>query len=79
MKYLEELKPGDSFLYQNQLFLLTSDFKANGNKLCYSLVSGFPAWLNSQSIVEQCPIYILDKDNNTIPVNITPKHEIFSN
>lgn len=79
MKYLEELKPGDCFLYQNQLFLLTSDFKANGNKLSYSLITGFPVWLSSQNIVEQCPIYTLDKDNNTIPVNITPKHETFSN
>jgi|694.fasta_scaffold05897_12 hypothetical protein len=79
MKYLEELNIGDSFSYQNQVFLLTSDFKANGNKLCYSLNTGFPTWLSSQSIVEHSPIYILDKDNNIIPLNITPKNDIISN
>jgi hypothetical protein len=79
MKYLEELNIGDSFSYQNQLFVLTSDFKSNGNKLCYSLNTGFPTWLSSQTIVEHCPIYTLDKDNNIIPVNTTPKHDTFSN
>jgi hypothetical protein len=79
MKYLEELNPGDSFSYQNQLFLLTSDFKASGKKLCYSLNNGFANWLSDSTIVEHCPLYILDKDNNTIAVNTTPKHDTFSN
>jgi hypothetical protein len=79
MKYIEELSPGDSFSYQNHLFLLTSDFKSNGNRLCYSLIDGFPTWLSSQTIVEHSPIYSLDKDNNTIPIKPTPKHDDFSN
>ena len=79
MRYLEELESGDSFSYENQVFLLTSDFKASGNRLCYSLTNGFAKWLSGQTIVESCPIYILDKDNNTIPIKHTPKHDTFSN
>lgn len=79
MKYLEELTVGDSFSYKDELFLLTSDFKSNGNRLCYSLLNGLPNWLGSQTMVETCPIYFLDKDNNTISVRITPKHDTFSN
>lgn len=79
MKYLEELTVGDSFSYKNELFLLTSDFRSNGNRLCYSLFNGLPNWLSSQTMVDNCPIYFLDKDNNTIPVRITPKHDAFSN
>jgi hypothetical protein len=79
MKYVEELVAGDCFSYQNQVFLLTSDFKSNGDRLCYSLLTGFPNWLSSQAIVESCPIYILDQDNNTIPIKATPKHDTFSN
>lgn len=71
MKYLEELGAGDSFSYQNQTWLLTTDFKSNGQRLCYSLITGFPNWINSQTIVETCPIFILDKDNNTIPLKIS--------
>jgi hypothetical protein len=68
MKYLEELKSGDCFVYKEQNFLLTSDFKRDGSRLCYSLVSGYPKWLSGQDIVEPLSIYSLDKDNNIIPI-----------
>lgn len=73
MKYIEELNIGDTFTYKDQMFLLTSDYKSNGSRLCYSLVNGQPCWLTSQIIIEHNPIYILDKDNNIIPVKITTK------
>ena len=68
MKYLEELNAGECFVYKEQKFLLTSDFKRDGSRLCYSLVSGYPNWLSSQDIVEPLSIYFLDKDNNIIPI-----------
>lgn len=76
MKYIEELSLGDTFLYQDQLLLLTSDFKANGSRLCYSLTNGLPIWLSNQTIVEHNPVYSLDKDNNTIPVKTTKKQNV---
>ena len=79
MKYIEELIVGDSFSYQSHMFLLTSDFKSNGDRLCYSLSNGLPHWFSDQTIVENAPIYTLDKDNNIIPIKITLKHDTFSN
>lgn len=78
MKYIEELNFGDTFLHKDQLMVLTSDFKSNGSRLCYSLDSGFPVWLTDQTMVEHTPIYVLDKDNNTVPVKITKKINVVS-
>jgi hypothetical protein len=71
MKYIEELNPGDCFTFDSSLFILTSDFKKNGQKLSYSLCSGQPRWMNSQDIVESTSIYTLDENNNISPVQIT--------
>ena len=74
MKYIEELNLGDTFSYKDNIFVLTSDFKSNGYKLCYSLGTGNAHWLASQTIVEHSPTYILDKDNNIIPIKTTNKY-----
>lgn len=76
MKYVEELNFGDTFLYHNDYLILTSDFKSSGNKLCYSLTTGHPTWLSGQTIVDHTPVYILDKDNNTIPIKTTEKTNV---
>lgn len=68
MKYIEELSYGDTFLYNQELYLLTSDFKNNGSHLAIKCSSGFPCWLSSQAIVETSPIFILDKEQNIVPV-----------
>lgn len=70
MNYLEELYHGDSFIYKDNVFVLTADFR-NNNKLCYNLKNGNPQWLDNQTIVDQCPIYRLDKDNNIIAIKET--------
>lgn len=71
MKYIEELSCGDCFKIDNQLFILTSDFRKNGQKLAYSLLSGNPRWMNSTDITETISIYTLDENNNISPVKIT--------
>lgn len=75
MKYIEELESGDTFVLKDITYVLTSDFRSNGQRLCYSLITGFPLWLKADTIVDHEPIYILDKSNNTIPVKITKKEE----
>lgn len=77
MKYIEELQIGDTFTFNNELFILTADFKANGDKNCISLNTGCSRWLSSQDITEVCPIYTLDKDNTIIPVKQTKKDATF--
>ena len=68
MKYLEEISNGETFKLDNSYWLLTSDFKANGKKLCYSLLNGNAKWLDSNTIIEVSPVYTLDKDNNILPI-----------
>jgi hypothetical protein len=75
MKYLEEIKPGDCFEYKENKYLLTYDFKNNGNRLCYSLVDGSGQWFDPNIIVEILPIYALDNNSNIYPIKISKKEE----
>jgi hypothetical protein len=75
MKYLEELSYGDSFIYKNDIFLLTSDYNKNYQKLCYNLSSGFSKWIEDKTIIEECPIYRLDKDNNIVAIKERKKDD----
>jgi hypothetical protein len=74
MKYIEELLPGDCFEFKNNKFLMTHDFKNNGNRLCYSLVDGKNIWLESNTMVEILDIYSLDENNNIYPIKTRPKN-----
>ena len=71
MKYIEELSAGDSFQYDNTIYLLTIDFKKNGNRLCFSMTDGSPKWFDSTAIVTQTNLYTLDTINNIIPLKET--------
>lgn len=75
MKYIEELIPGNSFLYKNQYFIVTSDFKSNQQKLCYNIQSGHAMWFDPDSIVDDIQIYTMDDKNTIIPISKTPKLE----
>lgn len=68
MKYIEEIIPGDIFSYNNQIYVLTSDFKSSGSRMSVSLDNGFPVWLDGQTMIETLPLFQLDKDNNIIPI-----------
>lgn len=73
MKYIEELSIGDTFSYNNNIFILTSDFKKNNDRSCVCLTTGQPRWFKSEDVVEACPIYTMDKDNNIVPMKVTEK------
>ncbi len=73
MKYIEELNNGDCFLYNGQIFLLTSDFKKNGHKLAYCLSSGLPQWFSGNDMITLNPVYTTDEENNIVPIKETPK------
>lgn len=67
MKYIEELKYGNLFTYNNNFFVLTSDFKVNNNKTqhrCISIVNGNFKWFNSDTIVEKPTLFYQDHENN---------------
>lgn len=71
MKYIEELNSGDIFTFKEKAYLLTSDFKKDGERLSYSIIDGFPLWISSQEIIKPLSLYILDENNNVIPLKAT--------
>lgn len=75
MQYIEELESGDVFLSEDKIYLLTCDFKNNGDRLCFCLTTGLPKWFGASTIVSINPIYSLDSNNNIIPVKETKKHD----
>lgn len=80
MKYIEELNSGECFQIDNNFFLLTSDYKKNGKRLCYSMLDGSPRWFDSNFGVNLEPTYILDKDNNVIAIRPTKnEHNVIKN
>lgn len=68
MKYLEELTAGDAFIFNKSHFILTCDFKNNGQKLCINLTNGLPQWFNANDMVDLEPIYIVNSEGTTISI-----------
>ena len=76
MKYLEELEPGDCFEFENNNYLLLLDYKKNGDRCSAMLSNGSTRWLKPDSIVDICPVYTLDQDNNILPIKPTVKTNV---
>lgn len=72
MKYIEELIAGNTFVINDNIFLLTSDFKKDGSKLAYSIIGGNAKWFKASDIVDIMPIYHLDEQNNVAPIQNFP-------
>jgi hypothetical protein len=68
MKYIEEIVAGDCFRLDTNPYLATYDFKKDGSRLCYSLITGHSIWLTPNTIVEIFAIYGLDNNNNIYPI-----------
>jgi hypothetical protein len=67
-KYIEELKHADCFEHQGSLYLVTSDFKKNGERNCVNIKTGCSMWLKGNTIVSEASLYSIDKDNNFYPI-----------
>jgi len=73
MKYIEELEVGDTFLSGQDNYIVTSDYRKNGSRSCVNLKTGFGKWMEANAVVDICPIYTLDQDNNIVAVKVTEK------
>jgi hypothetical protein len=79
-KYIEELNNSDCFTYLDKLYIITCDFKKNGDRCCVNLTTGFFNWLSGNTVVEQSSLYSIDKDNNFYPIkNTTNAHSATQN
>lgn len=71
MKFLEEVVNGESFLFNETMFILTSDFKIKNKetqRLGINLKDGNPRWIGSNEMVDSIQIYTLDKENNILAI-----------
>jgi hypothetical protein len=66
MKYLEEISTGECFTLAGKYFILTADFKRNGDRLAVCLSDGLSKWIKSNDMIDPIDIFTLDKDNNII-------------
>lgn len=76
MKYIEELSAGQCFEFQKNYFLLTQDFKKNGQRLCIRLDSGIGNWLKPDCIVNTTDLFTMDKDSNIIAIKERKKTDV---
>lgn len=76
MKYLEELNNGECFEFQNNCFIITHDFKKNGDRSCIKLNDGSNNWLKPDTIVKIADIFTMDKDNNIIAIKERLKEDV---
>lgn len=68
MNYIEELNIGDTFILDNNYYIVTTDFNKKGSKLCVNLKNGSTKWMDPSYIIKKTPVYIIDNDNNIAPL-----------
>lgn len=68
MNYIEELLPGNAFIYQNEIYVTTTDFKTNRHRLCVSLIDGKSRWISPSEIIQLTTVYTIDSDNNIVSI-----------
>lgn len=77
-KFIEELVAGDTFDLDGQKFIITSDFKKNGDRLCIDLSSGNSRWFKPDLHIAHISLYAMDNNNNFHPIkeiksDVSPK------
>lgn len=73
MKYIEEFSSGDSAEINGDYYIVSADFKANGQRMCVSLKTGFCRYFKADTIANPIQLYILDKESNVIPIKPAEK------
>lgn len=68
MKYLEELLVGEAFIFKDNYYINTQDFKKDKSRLALNIKTGIGVWLSHESMVESIDLFSIDKDNNFIPI-----------
>lgn len=74
--YIEELSNGDCFDYKNMKYVLSSDHKKSGDRLCLCLIDGSSRWLKSDTIIEKTQLFFMDKDNNIVAIKESKKDNV---
>jgi len=68
MKYLEELLIGDCYTHSGKQYIITTDYKKNGSRLCICLIDGTTYWAPSDLMIDPIDIFTVDKDSNIVAI-----------
>ena len=72
MKYVEELESGDFFNVDHHKYVMTTDVKANGQRMAVSIQNGSIRWFAPETVSTIQDIYYRDEENNILLVKDTP-------
>lgn len=77
MSYLiEEIENGDSFEANGSHYIITCDFRKNGNRLAVNLRNGGSEWFEPNTIVDKISLMFVNRDNNMVAIKETKKDDI---
>ena len=72
MKYVEELDCGDFFNVDRHKYVMTTDVKANGQRMAVSIQNGSIRWFAPETVATIQDIYYRDAENNILLVKDPP-------
>ena len=72
MKYIEEIEPGDIFIWKNHRYVLSADyrpFKSGATRhMSVSIDNGTCKWFSSNEAIEVAELFYRDKEGNILLV-----------
>lgn len=68
MDYIESLENGQCIAVSSGYYIVTSDYKTNGNRMCVSLKDGSIRWFDASLLVDAIDIFTFDKDTNIVAI-----------
>jgi len=68
MQFIESLDNGTCVNISGSYFIVTSDRKSNGNRMCVSLNSGSIRWIDPSTMVEPIDIFTFDSESNILAI-----------
>lgn len=70
MKYLEEIKSGDLFLYNSIRYIVTTDYKKSKTgsvkRMCVNVQNGSMNWIDDDAIISGLDLYYRDNEGNIL-------------
>lgn len=76
---ISKLLFGSTFLFNNEMYILSQDCNRKNQRNCISLNNGSSKWIDEQTEVAPAPVYTLDDKNNFIPLKEDGKYELVQN
>lgn len=74
--FIEELDSGDCFNNSNELYIVTTDYKKDGSRLCINLKNGFNRWFKPDTIINKVGIFYTDAESNIVAIKELSKKDV---